>query len=101
MYLGLGLFFTDFFPYFLHLNPSSMISTSDFVLNATQDPPSLLRCSDAPLLCFEEKVQSHAKETSTQRTQQNSFTYLVLLPLPQLLLLLLSTCPAVADTGAS
>lgn len=33
--LGFGLFFTIFFPYFLHLNPSSSISTSDFVLNAT------------------------------------------------------------------
>lgn len=34
--LGFGLFFTFFFPYFLHLNPSSRSSTSDFVvLNAT------------------------------------------------------------------
>jgi hypothetical protein len=34
-YLGFGLFLTIFFPYFLHLNPSSRTSTSDIVLNAT------------------------------------------------------------------
>ena len=33
LYLGFGLFLTAFFPYFLHLNPSSKISTSDLVLN--------------------------------------------------------------------
>lgn len=35
LYLGFGLFFTIFFPYFLHLNPSSRISICDFVLKAT------------------------------------------------------------------
>ena len=50
LYLGLGLFLTDFLPYFLHLNPSSMMSTSDFVLNATRDAPPPLPPSDAPLL---------------------------------------------------
>lgn len=48
IYLGLGLFFTIFFPYFLHLNPSSSISTSDLVLNATLSLASLF--SVLPLL---------------------------------------------------
>ncbi|KAM0932703.1 hypothetical protein DsansV1_C42g0239171 [Dioscorea sansibarensis] len=34
VYLGFGLSFTIFFPYFLHLYPSSNISCSDLVLNA-------------------------------------------------------------------
>lgn len=34
-YLGFGLFFIIFFPYFLQLYPSSNFSISDFVLNAT------------------------------------------------------------------
>jgi|UniRef100_A0A804PY24 hypothetical protein len=33
VYLGFGLLLTAFLPYFLHLNPSSKISTSDLVLN--------------------------------------------------------------------
>ena len=33
--IAVWLFFTIFFPYFLHLNPSSSTSTSDCVLNAT------------------------------------------------------------------
>lgn len=41
-YLGFGLFFTIFFPYFLHLNPSSSISTSDIVLKANLSLTSLL-----------------------------------------------------------
>lgn len=40
-YLGFGLFFTIFFPYFLHLKPSSRTSTSDLVLNANLSLTSL------------------------------------------------------------
>jgi hypothetical protein len=35
-YLGFGLFLTAFLPYFLHLKPSSNMSTSVFVLNPIQ-----------------------------------------------------------------
>lgn len=39
-HLGLGLFFSFFFPYCLHLNPSSKTSISVLVLNATTFMPT-------------------------------------------------------------
>lgn len=48
IYLGFGLFFTIFFPYFLHLYPSSSISISDFVLKATLSLASFFSRPSSP-----------------------------------------------------
>ena len=49
-YLGLGLFLTDFLPYFLHLYPSSRISTSDLVRNAIRSVRGRSGTASAALL---------------------------------------------------
>lgn len=51
-YLEYGLFLTDFFPYFLHLYPSSIISSCDLVLNVTLGLTSTVFSFITPLLRF-------------------------------------------------
>lgn len=71
-YLGLGLFFTDFFPYFLHLNPSLRTSTSDFILNAILDVSSLLSPSTPVFLCFQGIPQIKQRPTWENILRMNS-----------------------------
>lgn len=69
IYLGFGLFFTDFFPYFLHLKPSSMISKSDFVLKATLNPKPVF-------FLFPPSVHSLQKEKEKGKITTPLFSHL-------------------------
>jgi hypothetical protein len=66
-YLGFGLFLTIFFPYFLHLNPSSRTSTSDMVLNATLSLTSLLSLPLSRSLAARFKHSERERERGRER----------------------------------
>lgn len=65
IYLGFGLLLTFFFPYFLHLYPSSSMSSSDFVMNPTFAPPLLFKDDELPAFVLLHEYMANRDGVST------------------------------------